>query len=320
MIACYNEKYLDEIIDLWNIVAVKDGYKELSNQSFKNIFTDNPYFNIENTFVLYDDKVTGFACGCVGDDLPLGDVSGYITCIILADDVRTDENYSDLLTSLECSFKKKGKTQSEILFFNPMMLPWYIPSTPKHEHNNAPGVPTDSDFYRYLTKIGYTERTVECAMYLNLTEFKVPEDVEIKENNAAKDGFTVELFDKSKHFGIVEMLNGFDNPLWKTEITECTDKNIPVVIAAHENKVVGFAGPVIRQETGRGYFAGIGVHPDYEGHGLGSILFFKLCEAFKGIKTEYMSLYTGLSNPAIHIYKKAGFIPVREFAVMRKVL
>ncbi len=90
------------------------------------------------------------------------------------------------------------------------------------------------------------------------------------------------------------------------------------MIAARDGKAVGFAGPVIRQESGRGYFAGIGVNQEHEGHGLGSILFFKLCEAFIKVRADYMSLYTGIENPAINIYKKAGFKEVREFAVMRK--
>jgi ribosomal protein S18 acetylase RimI-like enzyme len=128
----------------------------------------------------------------------------------------------------------------------------------------------------------------------------------------------VELFDSDKHSGVEEMLAVFDNPLWEREIGRCTANRVPVVIAAYEGKTVGFAGPVIRQDNGRGFFAGIGVHPEHEGHGLGSILFFKLCEAFQNIQTEYMSLYTGSSNPAIRIYEKAGFRTVKQFAVMRK--
>lgn len=62
----------------------------------------------------------------------------------------------------------------------------------------------------------------------------------------------------------------------------------------------------------------IGVHPEHEGHGLGTILFFKLCEAFKAIGTDYMSLYTGSTNPAIRIYEKAGFRTVKRFSIMRR--
>ncbi|MWV42086.1 GNAT family N-acetyltransferase [Paenibacillus sp. HJL G12] len=319
MIHTWEEQYTQAVIDLWNKEAVKDGYKELTEQSFVQIFASSPYFDKENTFVLLEDgQVKGFACGCTGDDLPLGQVAGYITCIVLDEKSQTDENYKRLLESLEKRFQALGKKQSEVLFFNPMMLPWYIPDTAKHEHNNAPGVPVDSRLYSFLLSEGYVERAKECAMYLNLAKFSTPQDIRNKEEKAAESGYMVELFDSAKHHGVNDMLQGLNNPLWEKEIGKCTSEGVPVVIAAHKNQVVGFAGPVIREENGRGYFAGIGVHPEHEGHGLGTVLFFKLCEAFQAIGTGYMSLYTGISNPAIRIYEKAGFQTVKQFAVMRR--
>lgn len=320
MITKYESKHIDGIIELWNKVAVKDGYKELDSKSFSEIFENNPYFSTDNTYILEIDGVNGFACGCTGDDLPLGDTSGYITCIFLDDQNRNASNFKALLNCLEKTFRSLGKKQSEILFFNPMLLPWYIPGTPKHEHNNAPGAFVGSYLHQSLLNNGYVERTRECAMYLELDLFKIPDSVLAKEKLAAESGYEVTLFDSSRHSGIVEMLKGFDNILWQREIKACVEKGIPVVIATKAGRAVGFAGPVIRQDTGRGYFAGIGVHPEHEGHGLGSILFFKLCEAFKNIGTDYMSLYTGFENPAISIYKKAGFTAAKEFAVMRKDL
>lgn len=319
MIVSWNEQYRQSVIALWNEEAVKDGYKELTEQAFERIFTANLYFDEQNAFVLLaQNEVKGFACGCTGDDLPLGEVAGYITCIVLANEFQTDENYQGMLDALERRFQQLGKKQSDVLFFNPMLLPWYIPGTPKHEHNNAPGVPIESILYAFLLQAGYVERAKECAMYLNLEGFSVPEDVRAKERKAAAEGYTVELFDKEKHNGVKEMLNGFNNLLWQREIGQCTADGVPVVIAAYKGNVIGFAGPVIRQDNGRGYFAGIGVLPEHEGHGLGSLLFFKLCEAFRSIGTEYMSLYTGSTNPAIRIYEKAGFTTVKQFSVMRR--
>ncbi|MEC0248705.1 GNAT family N-acetyltransferase [Paenibacillus chitinolyticus] len=322
MIESWNPSYSDAVIRLWNTEAVKDGYKELTGRSFNEIFLSSPYFDKDNTFVMReeDGTVTGFACGCTGDDLPLGAVAGYITCIVLSEDYQTDANYRLLLEALEERFRQLGKKQADVLFFNPMMLPWYIPDTPGHEHNNAPGVQAVSRLYGFLLGEGYIERARECAMYLNLSAFSIPDEIRAKEERTAADGYTVGLFDPARHEGIEAMLQGFDNPLWQKEIAAGTANGVPVVIAAHRGQAVGFAGPVIRQESGRGYFAGIGVHPDHEGHGLGSLLFFKLCEAFKGIGTEYMSLYTGSTNPAIRIYEKAGFKTVKQFAVMRKSL
>lgn len=319
MIVSWDQQYVHEVIALWNEEAVKEGYKELTEKSFEGIFLSSPYFDRDNTFVYLEaDQVKGFACGCTGDDLPLGNTAGYITCIVLTGNCQTHDNYWMMLDAVEQRFKALGKKQADILFFNPMMLPWYIPGTPKHEHNNAPGVPVDSMLYEFLLSQGYLERAKECAMYLNLASFSIPDDIRAKEKKAASDGYSVELFDGDKHYGVDEMLHGFDNPLWQKEIAHSTSAGVPVVIAAHLGKVVGFAGPVIRQENGRGYFAGIGVHPDHEGHGLGSVLFFKLCEAFQHIGAGYMSLYTGSSNPAIRIYEKAGFQIVKLFSVMRR--
>lgn len=319
MIDAWDEKYTQAVIDLWNHEAVKDGYKELTEQSFHHIFASSPYFDKLNAFVLIEDgRVTGFACGCTGDDLPLGQTAGNVTCIVLEQASQTDEQYKKLLQAVEGRFRELGKKQADFLFFNPMMLPWYIPDTPRHEHNNAPGVPTGSRLHSFLLGEGYAERAQECAMYLNLGQFSMPEEIRAKERKAAEEGYRVELFDGAKHEGVAGMLQGLNNPLWEKEIGKCTSEGMPVVVAAHGRQVVGFAGPVIRQDNGRGYFAGIGVHPEHEGHGLGTILFFKLCEAFKAIGTDYMSLYTGSTNPAIRIYEKAGFRTVKRFSIMRR--
>ncbi|GKU77622.1 GNAT family N-acetyltransferase [Paenibacillus sp. L3-i20] len=321
MIATWHDRYTHEVIALWNEEAVKDGYKEMTEESFNRIFLRNTYFDAMNTFVwLQDGRVQGFACGCTGNDLPLGDVAGYITCIVLRKNYRTDERFKLMLDVMELRFQELGKKQAEVLFFNPMQLPWYIPDTARHEHNNAPGFPVGSKLHMFLTSVGYKERATQCAMYLSLDGFQVPMNIVSKEEKAAALGYRVELFDGKIHRGMDELLTSFNNLLWQKEISRSVKEGVPVVIAAFNDRAVGFAGPVIKGEDGRGFFAGIGVHPEHEGHGLGSSLFFRLCEAFENMGTEYMSLYTGSNNPAIRIYEKAGFATVKTFAVMRREL
>nr|WP_028610850.1 GNAT family N-acetyltransferase [Paenibacillus harenae] len=321
VVEAWDERYANAVIALWNKEAARDGYKELDADSFNRIFTGNPYFDPKAAFVWLDGRdVAGFSCGCTGDELPLGDKAGYITCIVLRREHATGANYKRLVHALEARFAELGKTQADVLFFNPMQLPWYIPDTPSHEHNNAPGVPVGSLLHRFLLGEGYAERAVEQAMYLEMSCFAVPEDIRLKEAAAAEKGYAVGVFSSSEIGGIADMLTGLGNPLWTEEITRCAAEGTPVVFAAKEGQAAGFAGPVIRQPNGRGCFAGIGVHPDHEGNGLGTVLFFKLCEAFRAIGTPYMSLYTGSANPAARIYEKAGFRTVKTFAVMRKEL
>lgn len=321
MIETWNDRYTSEVIDLWNTAAVRDGYKEMTPESFSAVFTTNAYFDPLCTFVRIEDgRVVGFACGCTGDDLPLGDAAGYISCVILADGYATEEKAEALVREMEARFVELGRKHADTLFFNPMQLPWYVPDTPRHEHNNAPGVPTGSLLHETLKRLGYVERAIQCAMYLPLGSFEVPESIIVKEEKAAESGYKVEMLDAARHTGVHEMLEALGNPLWKKEIGRSLEDGTPVVIAAKDGRAVGFAGPVVRQPNGRGYFAGIGVHPEHEGHGLGSSLFFRLCEAFQSIGTDYMSLYTGSNNPALRIYERAGFRTAKTFATMRREL
>lgn len=321
MIHNYSEEDKDGIIQLWNEAGVRLGYKEMNSERFSKIFTENTYFNSEYTFVMQEgDKITGFACSCIGDDLPLGNTSGYLTCILLAKEHETSDNYRRFMDYIEAVFVKAGKIQSEILFFNPMMLPWYIKGTDHHEHNNAPGVFKTSRLYTELFEYGYKERATECAMYLKLEHFTIPEKVLEKEEKVALEGYEVSLFDKNRHQELDIMLKKLENPLWEKEILKSAEDGNPVLIASWNGKAVGFAGPISRQESGRGYFTGIGVNKEHEGHGLGTILFYKLCQEEEKVGAQYMSLYTGATNPAAKIYLQAGFTIVEEFAIMRKIL
>ncbi len=84
--------------------------------------------------------------------------------------------------------------------------------------------------------------------------------------------------------------------------------------------VCGFAGPLRREENGRGYFAGIGIHSDYRSRGLGSCLFAALCRGLKSVGADYMTLFTGTDGTASRIYEKAGFTPAARFSAMEKTL
>ncbi|MFD0959934.1 GNAT family N-acetyltransferase [Paenibacillus chungangensis] len=322
MLINWQDHYMPEVIALWNAEMVKDGYKEMTEASFRAIIRHNRYFDEETAFLWLEDGVLqGFGCGCTGSDLPYGDVAGYITCIVVGvEAVNRDVVYASLLSGLERRFQSLGKVQAEVLFFNPMQLPWYIPNTPGHEHNNAPGVPVDSELHAFLLSRGYMERAIEHAMYMELDGYEVPDSAHAKEKRAEDAGYSVALYNPAYHSGVGEMLVALGNPLWSKDIADSAAGGVPFLIAAQRGEAVGFAGPLIRSENGRGYFAGIGVMQEHEGRGLGSLLFFRLCEAFRHIGADYMSIYTGSTNPAIGIYEKAGFETVKEFAVMRREL
>ena len=274
------------LLALWQANAPRQGYASRPDAEVDRLLFRHPYFSYEYTFVRAEQgRAVAFICGCVGNDIPHGRERGCFTCLAADPAWDTPETTVQLLDALEEAFRVAGKTASAVTFFNPMHLPWVIPGSPGHEHNNMPGVATDLPLHERMLAHGYTETTQETAMYRTLTNFAIPPEVRALEHRtaAARDGLC-----------------------------------LPVALAG--NTVAGFAGPVYPEPTGRGWFAGIGIAPQYQHRHLGKLLFFRLCAEEKRAGAVYMSLFTGVANPARRIYESAGFTSVRTFGVLLKTL
>lgn len=312
---------LSEVVELWNREATKYDYKPFTEREFQDNFIDHPYFDAECIWVGCNEKgIVGFAAGCSGDDLPLGDVAGYITSVIIDAEVAFLEHYDAFLLGIEKRFQALGKRQAEVLFFNPIKLKWNIPSAPQHEHNNAPGISKDQPLYDALIARGYVDRATQCGMYLRLGNFSVPEDMTSKEVKANSKGYYVTPYAPALHNGLEATLAALQNPQWEKDVVSYVKDGAPLIAAVHGNEVVGFAGPIISEPNGRAFFCGIGVHPEHKGHGLGSVLFFRMVEAFQHVGCQYISLFTGSNNPALRIYQKAGFSIEKQFSILRREL
>ena len=94
----------------------------------------------------------------------------------------------------------------------------------------------------------------------------------------------------------------------------------PFLVAANNNKVVGWTGAMYTESTGRGHLDGIAVDPNVRGGGLVKSLFCSLCDYSKKQGSSFMTFFTGLENPARYIYLYAGFRICQSFAIMRKEL
>ena len=134
------------------------------------------------------------------------------------------------------------------------------------------------------------------------------------------EGYHVERYDPDRHVGLEEMVAALDNTMWSEEIPAAGKSGMDLLVGLKGNVCAGFTGPVYPEKTGRGYFAGLGVAPQFEGHGLGTLLFYRLLEREKQAGAKYMSLFTGEDNHARFIYLNAGFRVVRTFGVMLKEL
>lgn len=305
---------------LWQRRAPAWGYAPLSRGDFERLVLQNPCFSPRYAFVLEGEgALAGFVCGAAAASLPAGAERGYFSCLLLEEGLG-EAAAGLLLQALENAFAAAGRSSCDVLFFNPIRLPWVIPGTPGHTHNNAPGVWVESPLYGWMLRRGYAQRARECAMYLDLAGFELPQKQREKQAELSRVGYGVEFYDPARHTGLSQLLTALGNPEWQVEISRCAAEGVPFLAALCGRQAVGFAGPVYPEPGGRGYFTGIGVAPEQEGKGLGTLLFYRLCEAEKAAGAVYMSLFTGEANPARHIYAGAGFKPVRSFAILRKML
>lgn len=321
MLRHYTPQDDDALLRLWNTAGVRDGYAPLDGERFRALLLEHPDFSPEFTFVLEEKgELLGFVGGCTGNHIPKGDVRGYVSCLLLSDQADTPQNTDLLLDALEDAFRAAGRASSAVTFFNPIRLPWVIPGTQGHQHNNAPGVAVDLPLHGRMLVRGYRAAARECAMYRELSDFRVPEAVEERAARMAQEGYTVQRYDREKHRGLERMLASLGNPMWAEEIPAAAEAGMELLVGLQGDTCAGFTGPIYPEETGRGYFAGIGVAPQYERHGLGTLLFYRLLEREKLAGAKYMSLFTGQDNPARQIYLGALFRVVRTFDVMLKEL
>jgi ribosomal protein S18 acetylase RimI-like enzyme len=316
----FDVKYLDEVVNLWNReVASVAIYKPFTNASFTQKFLDNKFFNNAGLKLLFDnDKLIGMGHAIMTD---VETSPGYITFVVVDKDHERQGIGSTILAELEKYLKENGKTLVRLLFFNPTNLEWIIPGT-EADHPGAPAIPYNSPFYFLLLASGYKPSAQQDAFYLDITKYSIPQKVTDTEARNEKEGYTITIYDEKLHHGFKELFKELNNPGWyqAVQYNLAKEKPDPMLIVQKDGEILGWTGPMYTQESGRGYFAGIGVHPKTQGLGLGKALFCHLVNESRKNGAKFMTLFTGAENLARNIYLYAGFKIVQSFAVMSKPL
>lgn len=311
VIKLFQLNYLTQMIRLFNNHCENElVYEPWDELKFKMLFLNHPTFVAINK-----GKVIGFSSGMYEEKTGVA----FITMVFVDKEYRNKGIGTKLLQHLENSLKKEKIKRIDCSFFNPIHLAWNVPNTNKHQHNNAPGVEYPSNAFNLFKHNNYVPIAKENSYYLDIVKYSIPPKIKEKIKVLNERGISFEFFDKQNH----HFLNLFDklgNSQWKEEITKAVfgENPKPVLVPVYNNQAIGFAGPIYPQENLRGYFAGIGIHPDFREIGIGKSLFFLLCQKEKEFGAEYMTLFTGEKNPARRMYEAAGFKLVHSWYVMRK--
>ena len=226
---------------------------------------------------------------------------------------------------------------------NPVNLDWIVPGTPGHDHNNAPGIDESCDGYGFLQHMGYDAQVHEIAMYLNLKDYRPWPEFEETRRRLAERGILIGRYDVNLDYDYDGMCDRVGSEYWRSVLRSeiaCHRQGIPntdirfipngripagprpilAAVSVPDRAIVAQTGPVDLQASGRGWFTGICTDPLYERQGIASVLFNVLMQEFIAEGAAFSTIFTGDTNHAQKIYKRAGFRTVRRFAVMRKAL
>ncbi|MCI8406459.1 MAG: GNAT family N-acetyltransferase [Oscillospiraceae bacterium] len=290
-----------------------------SLDAFEAFFLHRKEEGLTTVSLLREDGAA-FASGCYAAGAP----KMYITLVLVKPELRRRGIGREALRALEDRLAEIAGPEVksyEITFFNPMNFTWVIPGTNGHDHPNAPGVDVAGLGYIFLKNCGYRDFAYQNSYHVDLADYQFPADIQTRIQRLKEQGIEITYYDPAKHTGLPELFDNLGSEDWRKQIMEnlaLPGGGNPVLIVAQNGKAMGFTGPLSVQESGRGYFCGIGVHSDCRGNGAGKVLFSSLCKSLKDMGAGFMTLFTGETNPARNIYEAAGFSIVRSWTDMRR--
>lgn len=329
LIRTYEEADFPYVQQLWNdaVAAGEVVYKPISAETFREKFLGNANYWPELSLVAETEgKVVGFVNGVMKKVfLPKQNAEntpGYLTCIFVARANRRQGVGSALMEALEQRMRVHGKKNVMCHGDNPINLDWTIPGTPGHDHNNAPGMDEACAGYPFLQARGYVPRYHEVAMYLNLQDYRAPEDLAQKRQKLADEGIYTGFYDVAWNYEYNGIFDRVGSEYWRKVFQDeiASPHPRPILVAAHDGAICGFTGPVDKQPSGRGWFTGICTDPLFEKRGIASVLFNLLMQAFIAEGAAFSTLFTGKEAHARRVYERAGLRAARYFAIMEKHL
>ncbi len=332
------------IIRIWNGAAERGEvlYKTLTDDLFHLLFASRPGFPAHFFVVTAQgsEAPVGFIHGVDPSHVPEGKSGcACLTTVFVDPPFRRRGLAAEMYRTLEKDLVSCGASSVSITSVNPFNLPWIIPGTPGHDHNNMPGLDRDCPAYPFFTALGFQSLHTEVAMYRPLSDWKLPDAIAQHQEKLLGEHIRTGIYDPSLNCGYDRLCDGVGSDYWRavlrTEIHAWKtgepnaeprfwpdgrkpDGPRPLITAVCGDQIVGFTGPVDLQQSGRGWFTGICVDPDFQHRGIATVLFNLLMQAFYEEGAAFSTLFTGTDNRAQRIYRAAGLRAVRQFDLMRR--
>ena len=301
------------VVSLWN-AALRDKadqtwYLEsmlLSEDRLENVTTD-PNFDPAGAFVARDgSQIVGFGRGVVkrvptyqGEEL--SGLPGYLEGLAVKPDFRGRGIGDQLLQRIESYVRAGGKESITMTRYrSPIAGAYLLPDTPE---------------YRFLLNRGYQVSSREMRLKLTFERFSLSGEITDTRQRLKEEGIEITYYEDRHRESFSKLMEGHFQGWWfysyRPNLESASPR--PVLIAVHENRVVGFIGFVSIDRNRRAGFSP-GVDPEYRKRGIGKVLVHLWADEVKKIGAEESFISVGVANlPAKSIYLNMGYESMGEF-------
>ena len=188
------------------------------------------------------DALVGLISGVIAADRRVG----YLSYLCVGKDVRRRGIASALYEAWEVETAVHPAVDKlEVVFYNPVQLPWYIPHGNGDWHPCLPGVDKSSGLYLFLKNRGWRDFATQNVYYRRMSDYEDGPGIAATRERLFSEGIELTLYDPAKHRGLPELFDNIGNPGWKAYVLAHLD--LPVVVAVDRNAdglVVGYTGPL----------------------------------------------------------------------------
>lgn len=286
----------------------------MSDEMIQQQFIDSA--DTMSLIALSKEDLVGFVSGTIDKD----NNKAYITILLVDPNHQQQGIGTTLLQHLEHQILvlSPDTEHFDIVFHNPVSLSWTSSKHPYPTHPMLPGVPARKPLMQFFATQGYEKFATQELYYRDIHNHEMRDHILAKEHALATNDIKIVFYDSKVHSGLEELFNDLGSISWKETVMNGLKKEYPLLVVTKKDRVIGFAGPLYVEDSGRGYFAGIGVHKTERNQGIASVLFARLCHSLSKMNGSYMTLFTGTNNPAKYIYLKEGFQVIHTFVNYRK--
>ena len=305
----FDDRYTDEIIDIWNNSLVFD---QITRQQFIRYHVNDFNFDKRYFLLAVDEKVVGFIFG-IKRSTPYfsrGCESSIAWIKVLGVSKTNQQIGTSLLIELENRFKDAGVKKIVLGNYSPSYL---VSGIPQEEYYPA---------IAFFEHHDYSQVGTSYWMERQLDEYVYPDEIDTKRKDIEKNGYIIQKFDPDKTYQLIKMMKRNFSDSWTSYVVNAiangTATQTIILCSDPIGKVIGYVSRAsIDCDPYR--FGPFGIDKDYRNQGIGEIMIHEMFKSMVEKSLNYV-YFKNTDDIGCRFYKRQGMSVKRTIIKYEKIL